>query len=89
MKRYIVVMLISIMEIYGMALLGYYHSISGSNVLLILLIVGGAICLLSSIVFVNMLRPRNAKKVDNASKCPYFIDKYDDYYNPEYIDRNL
>lgn len=89
MKRYIVVMLISIIEIYGMTLLGYYHSVSGSNVLLILLIVGGAICLLSSIVFVNMLRPHRGKKFDNASKCPYFIDKYDDYYNPEYIDRNL
>lgn len=25
-----------------------------------------------------------------AKKCPYFIevDKYDPYYNPEYIDRN-
>ena len=33
-------------------------------------------------------KKKKNKELEMASKCPYFIDKYDPYYNPEYIDRN-
>lgn len=36
----------------------------------------------------RILRKRNKQKeIEMAKKCPYFIDKYDPYYNPEYVDR--
>lgn len=38
----------------------------------------------------KILRKRNKQReLEMAKKCPYFIDKYDPYENPEYIDRNL
>ena len=33
-------------------------------------------------------KKKKNKELEMASKCPYFIDKYDPYYNPEYIDRD-
>ena len=39
----------------------------------------------------KILKKRNKQKeLEMAKNCPYFIevDKYDPYYNPEYVDRN-
>lgn len=82
-------MLIMIMELYGMTILGYIISFSYSDTLLGILILGACVCALSSIIFIKMLGPKKEKKVDRSKECPYFIDKYDDMCNPEYIDRSM
>lgn len=85
----LVITLICITEIYGMTLLGHFYGVSKNVVLLVLLIIGACICVLSSIIFIIILKPHKERRIDHSKECPYFIDKYDDMANPEYIDRDL
>lgn len=89
MRKTIVVLLLSISELYGMSILGYLYSINSSNIILAFIIIGICICVLSSLLFVYILREKQHKKIDKHLECPYFIEKYDDMSNPEYIDRRM
>lgn len=93
MKKYIVIGLLLIVELYGLALLGYFYSISMNTVILIILIISVLITLITSVVSIKLLlepkRMSKRKVIENWKKCPYFIDKYDYMENPEYIDKEI
>ena len=89
MRKAIVVLLLSISEIYGMTILGYLYSISKSDIILAFIIIGICVCVLSSLLFIYILMEKKPKKRDKHLECPYFIEKYDDMVNPEYIDRRI
>lgn len=93
MKKCVVIGLILILELYGLALLGYFYSISSNTIIMILLIVGVFLTFLTSVISIKLLvspkRMSKRKVIENWKKCPYFIDKYDYMENPEYIDRSI
>ena len=75
MKKGIIIFIISILEIYGTTICGYFYGVTRSDLLLGLLIMALCICVISSIVFVKILTHKEPPKPNN---CPYFIDK-DEY----------
>lgn len=90
--KYIVIALIMVVEIYGITLLGYFYSVNvESATLRFLLIISCVIAFISSIIFTQILRDRSkSMEIEQKwQKCPYFIEKYDDLDNPEYIDRSI
>ena len=93
MKKYIIIGLLLVVELYGLALLGYFYSISNNVVILIILLISVLLILITSVVSIRLLVPpkrmSKRKVIQNWKKCPYFIDKYDYMENPEYIDRSI
>lgn len=88
MRKAIAFGLILLVEIMLIPWLGWAYVESGSGSILSLLIVACILTLITSIGAIAMLMDKPKKK-DNSENCPYFIEKYNDLYNPEYIDRNL
>lgn len=93
MKKCLVIGLLLIVELYGLALLGYFFSVSGNTVILIILLISVLLILITSVVSIRLLitpkRMSKRKVIENWKKCPYFIDKYDYMENPEYIDKEI
>lgn len=91
--KYIFMGLIMVVELYGLALLGYFYSISVNTVILIILIISVLLILITSAIIIKLLLEQKAREkrkgIQNWKKCPYFIDKYDYIENPEYIDKEI
>lgn len=93
MKKCLVFGLLLVVELYGVALLGYFYSISLNTTILTILIISVVIMFLTSALCVKMFyeptRVEKRKVIEKWKKCPYFIDKYDYVENPEYIDKEI
>jgi len=89
MIKYIVSSMILICELYGCVILASIFTIRQETWVLVSLICACILVCASAFLFTYILRDKKEKKVDNSKYCPYFIEKYDDINNPEYIDREI
>lgn len=82
-----------VVELYGTTICGWLYSVSMSVLTLTLIIVSCSITFISSIVFTCMFikekKDKERKIKQKWQKCPFFIEKYDDLENPEYVDRSI
>lgn len=88
MIKYVIVGIVMVVEIYGTTILGAVYTIRNEEWVLISLICSIIFACISACIFIRILKEKEIKK-DDSDKCPYFIEKYDDITNPEYIDRNM
>lgn len=91
--KYTLMGVIMLVELYGTTICGWLYSGDKSLLTLILLIVSCSITFISSVVFTCMFIKEKKDKEKEISqireKCPYYIEKYDDLENPEYIDKEI
>ena len=88
MRKYVVALSILLGEIFELTIMGYLWKEYKTTLVMVLLILSVILCFFTSILFAYLFRDKKPK-VDRTKKCPYFIEKYDDMANPEYIDRSL
>ena len=89
MKKYTLIGITMVCEIYGCVILASLYTIKNETWVLISLICAIVFVCISSFVFSYLLKDKKEIKKDNSEKCPYFIEKYDDFTNPEYIDKEI
>lgn len=89
MKKYAIIGITMVCEIYGCVILACIYTIKQATWVLISLICAILLVCISSFVFTYLLKDKKEIKKDNSGKCPYFIEKYDDMNNPEYIDKEI
>lgn len=89
MRKYAIIGMIMICELYGCVILASLYTIKNESWILISLICAFVFVCASAFLFTYLLSDKKEKKKDNSGKCPYYIEKYDDISNPEYIDREI
>lgn len=91
--KYTLMGVIMVVELYGTTICGWLYSVNMSVLTLTLIIVSCSITFISSVVFTCMLIKDKRDKEKEISqirkKCPYYIEKYNDLENPEYIDKEI
>ena len=91
--KYTLMGVIMLVELYGTTICGWLYSVGKSLWTLIILIVSCSITFISSLVFTCTFVKDKKDKEREITKirknCPYYIEKYDDLENPEYIDKEI
>ena len=85
--RFIAMGSIMLVELMILPFLGYLYWTRQEWIVLLFLIIGCALVVFT--LFISVLLFKKPKKEDKSKYCPYFIEKYDDISNPEYIDRSI
>ena len=86
MKKCLVLMLLMSVEVITIPILSQIYINKGESYILAIIIILSILTLLTAIGSILLFKD-NDKKKDNSKNCPYFIEKYDPYDNPEYIDK--
>lgn len=86
MKKCLFLLLLMSAEIITIPLLSQMYMDNGEPYILVLIIVLSILTIVTSIGSIFLFK--NDDKQNDNKQCPYFIEKYDPYDNPEYIERN-